>query len=304
MYWPFILIKLYLAKYAGKCNKFLRQKLQKYTLHCQPTGVKLGRGTWSTVVELELTDAKHKKRVAGKVFKPPKLMEMKEDGLKTFIREIEMVIGLQHDHVVACKGVYFLPDTQLPILVMEQLMGSLYAHLKDDPFSVTEDKKQLILADVASGLDYLHSCTPAIIHQDLTPKNVLLWSEDLRAKISDCCDARIMSVAVHKDYINTNDPIVDVKSFGLLALFTIMGREVHPPKSKEHISYRLKSDNEDELLREAKEIHHGSSLLELIRQCLGPAEKRFKPAELRDKLMHMQTAPSGTHYIILMLLCL
>ena len=281
--------------YAGTRNKCLRYELRDYILHCQPTGKELGRGTWSTVVELELMDKKQLvTRVAGKVFNPLKLTEMEGERLRKLVWDIELVVALKHDNIIDCKGAYFLPDVMLPVLVMEQLMSSLYAYLTNKPFSVALDKKYSILFDVASGLDYLHSCTPVIIHQDLTPKNVLLRSEDLRAKISDCCDARILAVEAHED-VTINDCMTDINSFGHLALFTITEKEVQSPKSLSKVSFRLGSECEDidELVSEAAHVLPRSSpLLNVIQWCINPAG-RMTAAELRGKLLQNQSTLSG-----------
>ena len=82
---------------TDKWSKRLHDDLKKYTLYCQPTGVGLGKGVMTTVVELELPN--EVTRVAGKVLKPLELMEMNEERLRRFIGEIKIVVGLLHDHV-------------------------------------------------------------------------------------------------------------------------------------------------------------------------------------------------------------
>ena len=51
--------------------------------------------------------------------------------------------------------------------------------------------KLSILQDVSRGLIYLHSRAPAVIHRDLTARNVLLDSA-MRAKIADLGNSRIV----------------------------------------------------------------------------------------------------------------
>ena len=52
---------------------------------------------------------------------------------------------------------------------MEWMFNSLHAFIKDPAnISFSLAKKTSILCDVASGLAYLHSHTPAIIHRDLS----------------------------------------------------------------------------------------------------------------------------------------
>ena len=89
-------------------------------------------------------------------------------------------------HIVRCKGVSLLVDQALPVLLMEQLMSSLHAYLlhPDNGNLLVGRKCPFYMAQLASGLNYLLSCTLAIIHRDLTTKRMLLDSE-LRSKIAD-----------------------------------------------------------------------------------------------------------------------
>ena len=96
-------------------------------MSCRPTGVKLGEGSYSVVIELKL-DRDPSVRLAGKVFKTRK------SGVKYEIKltkEIEITVQLDHPNIVASKGVYFQPDATLPVLVMERLMTSLHSYLLD-----------------------------------------------------------------------------------------------------------------------------------------------------------------------------
>ena len=64
------------------------------------------------------------------------------------------------------KGVF---TSSLPVLLMEWMFNSLHAFMKDPAnISFSLAKKASILCDVACGLAYLHSHTPAIIHRDLS----------------------------------------------------------------------------------------------------------------------------------------
>ena len=138
------------------------------------------------------------------------------------------------------RGV-FLPNSTLPVLVMECLLTSLDELLEcnrnpDIPLSL----KMSILADVAKGLVYLHSRSPPVIHRDLSAKNVLLNSA-IVAKISDLGNSRIVSFQPGQlartlscipgtmvymppeafDATSKYGPSLDSFSFGHLSLFTI-----------------------------------------------------------------------------------
>ena len=97
--------------------------------------------------------------------------------------------GLRHPNITLFLGVCFLPNCQLPVLVMERLDGSLDDLLETVP-NIPLALKRSILEDVARGLLYLHTHDHQIIHRDLTAKNVLLTSS-LVAKITDLGNSRI-----------------------------------------------------------------------------------------------------------------
>ena len=72
---------------------------------------------------------------------------------------------------------------KLPVIVMERMHSSLRDLVEehaDIPMNVTLS----ILTDVCHGLQYLHSREPPIVHQNLTPNNILLCYH-FKAKISD-----------------------------------------------------------------------------------------------------------------------
>ena len=134
---------------------------------------------YGTVIELRSAG----EIVAGKVFKTS--LTIDHPLMNKLCGELSLLAQVHHPNVVQCKGVCFLKSQTMPVLLMERLMSSLHAYLLDPIRSnLALDRKVSILHDVASGLVYLHSRIPAIIHRDLTAKNVLLDSE-LRAKRAD-----------------------------------------------------------------------------------------------------------------------
>ena len=153
--------------------------------------------------------------------------------------------SLRHPNITQFLGICFLPGNTLPLLVMERLEMSLDDLLEFMP------RLQLplllsLLEGVGSGLDYLHSRQPSVIHRDLTARNVLL-SSSLIAKISDMGNSHIVcmnpgqlatlsrlpgslvymppeAVSEHPCY----GPSLDIFSFGHLALYTLIQvREIY-----------------------------------------------------------------------------
>uniref|UniRef100_A0A5B7C959 Protein kinase domain-containing protein n=1 Tax=Davidia involucrata TaxID=16924 RepID=A0A5B7C959_DAVIN len=91
---------------------------------------------------------------------------------KTFLRELALWQTLRHPNIVQFLGV--LKDSDRLIFLTEYLCnGSLYDILKKkgrlDPLTAVA-----YALDIARGMNYLHQHKPhAIIHRDLTPRNVL-----------------------------------------------------------------------------------------------------------------------------------
>ena len=212
-------------------------------MKAKPTGKVLGSGTYGRVLELLSAG----EIVAGKVFNTSSNIDQQTLTDK-WLRELCLIAQVHHLNIVKCKGVCFLENETMPVLLMERMMSSLHAYLlKPTNMNIALERKLSILRDVASGLNYLHSHKPAIIHRDLTGTNVLLDTE-LRAKISDFGNARIMDLdpeatpGVFTSLQGTPDymppeaqgdsakfaPSLDIFSFGHLSLFTINQSLVHP----------------------------------------------------------------------------
>ena len=289
-------------------HKELKTCLKTHIIHCRPTGRKLGKGTFSTVIELTMEEDETV-RLAGKVFKTS---ESKTYSQKMLIKEIDIMVELSHSNIVDCKGVCFLPTTMLPVLVMEQLATTLHAYLLDPVnSSLPVGRKLSFLLDTARGLDYLHSHTPAIIHRDLTAKNVLLDSQ-LRAKIADFGNSRIMEFdsgfsgsstsmtaipgtlaymppEAHGSSGSTYGPSLDVFSFGHLSLFTLTQTPVNllPLTYSTGRHIRSEVDRRRELLNKAEEILSvDHPLLTVIIQCL--YDNPLRRPSARELVMKIQ----------------
>ena len=147
---------------------------------------------------------------------------------------------LRHPNITLFLGVCFLPNCQLPVLLMERLDSSLDDLLEGIP-SIPLVLKRSILEDVSRGLLYLHKHTPQIIHRDLTAKNILLTPQFV-AKITDLGNSRIVNLQpgqvartlsrlpgtmlyMPPEALSASSrygPSLDVFSFGHLALFTLL----------------------------------------------------------------------------------
>ena len=166
--------------------------LQRYVIpNVQATGKQLGVGSYGSVEELEINSL----ICAGKRIHES-LIEAGNAGVQRiagkYAQECQLMADMRHPHIVQFMGVCFLPDSSLPVLVMERLLMSLDDLLENTP-DIPLALKRSMLADVSKGLVYLHNRSSPIIHRDLSAKNVLLNSA-MAAKISDLGNSRIVDL--------------------------------------------------------------------------------------------------------------
>ena len=291
------------------------EKLKDFTIEATSTGIELGSGSYGSVVEL----SSNGEILAGKVFKTHSSGRLQQrTAANNICKETALLIELKHLHIVHCRGVCFLREVYLPVLVTEKLMSSLRDYLLDSKNSDLNLKVKIsILRDIASGLNYLHNQKPPIIHRDLTTKNVLLDSE-LKAKIADFGIAQLMKVDIcgptpsqtttallgTLDYMPPEalggseecDPSLDMFSFGHLALFTIIQTRVRhllPPSYSDAKRDYLRSEvDRRQVFVEKAELllPENYSLVAVIKQCLNnnPA-RRPRIGELLTRLQEMLT---------------
>ena len=295
-------------------DKEIKAQLKPYTRRAVPTGKELGSGAYGKVIELKSAG----EILAGKVYKVLSTGRMEAIANK-MCGELIMLVQLHHQNIVQCKGVSLLVDQALPVLLMERLMSSLHAYLlHTDNSNIPVKRKVSILQDTASGLDYLHSHTPAIIHRDLSARNVLLDSE-LTAKIADFGNSRIMDLNPEVspesltglpgtlEYMPPEalggtiiyDPSLDVFSFGHLSLLTITQKpaQLLPPTytdSRGKVCGRAEVKRRFVSVEAAEQLlPKNQSLLKLIKRCLhNKAALRPHTGELLTSLQEMMT-PAG-----------
>lgn len=138
-------------------------------------------------------------RVAIKIYRPKNALDVEGESL--FVKEFKTAYNCQHENLLTPTGYGIAND--IPYLVMpycskgsvENLVGKL------------TDEKEIwkFLRQTASGLAYLHSCTPPIIHQDIKPGNILI-DDNGNYRISD------FGISVKRDY--SNDSYLDDKDSG------------------------------------------------------------------------------------------
>jgi calcium-dependent protein kinase len=179
-----------------------------------------------------------------------KTMLKYQDGDKTFLKEIEMLVGL--DHISIIKVFEYFEDEQ-NYYVIEELAdgGELYEQLyKLNCFS--ENLAARIMKQIVSAIIYLHDNN--IVHRDLKPENILLHTqhdenEEYYIKIVDfgtanyCNDNQDLNLKVGTAYYiapevikNKYDKQCDVWSCGVILYIFLCG---YPP---------FEGDNDDDIM--------------------------------------------------------
>ena len=149
------------------------------------TGVQLGGGSFSVVYEVEWSQ----RTCAAKHFvvfghKPEATNRMAQ----SLARECRHWLELKHPHIVETLGWYEKDTSQFPIIVMEKLNTSLKNYLTScngEQFPLID--KVGILLQVATGIEFLHTRSPPLVHGDITANNVMLMGcpPHCTAKLAD-----------------------------------------------------------------------------------------------------------------------
>lgn len=125
----------------------------------------LGRGNFSEV--WLANDTKTKTNVALKVYAPATGLD--DNGLDIFAREFSIVVNANHKNLL--KPLHYDTYDRKPYLVLPYCKNGS-AQKRVGIFKEHEIWK--LLRDIASGLSFLHSMQPPVIHQDIKPDNIMV----------------------------------------------------------------------------------------------------------------------------------
>ena len=171
-----------MAKQAQK--EFGYQKVQ--LIKTEP----LGSGSYGTVYKAMCDNLP----CAGKILHPT-LFHFNDPGamtiMKRFQQECSFLSAIRHPNIVQFLGSFQDSETQLPVLLMELIDGSLTQFLQQSQEPLSFHIQVNICHDIALALSYLHSND--IIHRDLSSNNVLLIGAAKRAKVTDFGMAKLLS---------------------------------------------------------------------------------------------------------------
>ena len=145
-------------------------------------GVEIGRGFFAVVHEGELD---------GRPVAVKKLLRREEDKrwrCDIIEEECRLLERLRHPNIVGFSGAFYDIKSEEPMIVMEILKEKLKDFVnREGKLSLLRQLK--LCLGLASGLEYIHSRSPPVVHGDLTDENVML-SEEGDVKIADFGMAR------------------------------------------------------------------------------------------------------------------
>ena len=245
-----------------------------------------------------------------KLFNPAKLHHSAFDSNGNLL-EIEFLRKTKHENIVSYKdsGEVIVEGKKFLYLVLNFIAGETLAErMTREPISTVFDIRQ-ILSDVLNGLEYLHSLPEPIIHNEITPQNIMLdlSSDTPQAKIIDFGYARsflqssktynreglsLSFVASECITANTFSPQSDLFSAGAVMYQMLFGT---PPWNVSTSNYETQMSGDaiviEKLLQQREKplmfpavidriVDFDDSVLKIISKALQPdTEKRFQSAQ-------------------------
>jgi transitional endoplasmic reticulum ATPase len=177
--------------------------------------------------------------------------------------EIELLKNIKHDNIVSYKdsGELIYENKKFGYLVLNFIPGETLAErISREPFKTYYDVQQIIL-DVLNGLNYLHTLPEPIIHNEITPHNIMLdLSEDVpKAKIIDFGYARLFhqstkvynKIGLNLNYVASEcfnglySPQSDIFSVGVVMYQLLFGM---PPWFKNISNFQADRTNAEEII--------------------------------------------------------
>lgn len=241
-----------------------------------------------------------------KLFNYAKLHRTSFDSEKNLL-EIEHLKKINDENIVSYKdsGELIFENKKFGYLVLNFIAGETLAErISREAFTTYYDVQEII-SDVLKGLNYLHNLPEPIIHNEITPQNIMLdlSSDVLKAKIIDFGFARSFhqsSKSYNKEGLNLNyvasecfnnlfSPQSDIYSVGAVMYQLLFGL---PPWFKEVSKFQSDRTNAEEIILQARNkplsfsklptdfIGYDETVNLILKKALSQdAENRFQNAE-------------------------
>ncbi len=241
-----------------------------------------------------------------KLFNYAKLNRSSFDSENNLL-EIEFLKSIKHENIATYKdsGEFIYEGKKFGFLVLNFIAGETLAdRISRETISTIYDVKQLATG-ILEGLNYLHNLPDPVIHNEITPHNIMLdLSGDIpQAKIIDFGYARSFhqsTKAFNKEGLNFNyvasecfnnlySPQSDLFSVGAVMYHLLFGM---PPWFKDISKYKSDRGKMEEVILEERKkplafpnieseiVDFDESILKVIKKALQPEpENRFQSAK-------------------------
>ncbi|MBX9722816.1 MAG: serine/threonine protein kinase [Candidatus Obscuribacterales bacterium] len=118
------------------------------------------------------------------------------ESAREFEAEVSLLSQLDHPGIVKLQD--FFTDSGRVYVVLEQIPGKSLRQKVQEEGALDEKEVSRIARSLCEIIEYLHSCSPAIVHRDITPENILV-QPDGTVKLID------FSLAVRNDGRQTTE---------------------------------------------------------------------------------------------------
>ncbi|XP_054863713.1 receptor-interacting serine/threonine-protein kinase 3 [Amphiprion ocellaris] len=248
-----------------------------------------------------------------------KLLRYDDGNSSSLLREVEMMCLGKNPYVIQVLGIFegrppFNESwTQLGLVMEFMDSGSLASLQKTLNRPPPWPLAFRLVHQVALGINFLHSLTPALLHLDLKPSNVLLDSS-LNAKLTDFGLARISHSSTRTSKKGSEEEggtldymppeafstsycptrASDIYSYGILLWSIVTGKQPYPHAFSSVVKFRIPRGDRpllDEIRRQAAGCAGLSVLMELMMKCWSgiPSERpsSFECATMTEELFKM-----------------
>lgn len=220
--------------------------------------------------------------------------------------EIELLKKIKHENIISYKdsGELIYGDKKYFYLILDFISGeTLEERIKREPISTIYDLKQIITG-ILQGLNYLHNLPEPIIHNEITPNNIMidLCGELPKVKIIDFGHARsfhqptkvFLKTGLNLNYMasecfnNLFTPQSDLFSVGAVMFYLIYGI---PPWCTDISKFRAERIKAEEAVLNEREkqlsfdnlkseiVDLNESILKVVKKALSRIpETRFRNA--------------------------
>ncbi|XP_020888621.1 probable tyrosine-protein kinase DDB_G0283397 isoform X2 [Arabidopsis lyrata subsp. lyrata] len=183
---------------SGSTSRSVMDKIDKDSYHLEyeilwddlTIGEQIGQGSCGTVYHGLWFGSD----VAVKVFSK---QEYSEAVIKSFKQEVSLMKRLRHPNVLLFMGAVTLHQ-RLCIVSEFVPRGSLFRLLQRSMSKLDWRRRINMAVDIARGMNYLHCCSPPIIHRDLKSSNLLV-DRNWTVKVADFGLSRIK----HQTYLTS-----------------------------------------------------------------------------------------------------